>query len=1228
MDFQHIYAKEPLFRGDPEDPKSRAEKAVGLAFSGGGIRSATFNLGILQGMARRGLLKHVDYLSTVSGGGYIGAWYMAFLKRHAQNQPLQAEDMLDPEGPRRPGEPVEHPSITWLRRFSNYLTPRTGLSGDSLTLISTYLRNLLLNLIVILSFLAVLLLLPRILAWSVPFLWYLEILPFLATLPLVFAVLALPILLMNMHRDKDRPDPFWKSQAGVLSLVVLPALLAAFFLTLGLASPAYVPWTAAASHSLFDDIPFLADLIFDDSLLVTQFIAMLIYLLPWLLGGLWMCYRQRNFPYTSTPVLVLSALGTSIPAGLMFFGLAHLAAATSPTPFELVTFGPPLVLLAFMLPVALHIGLARRRFSDMQREWWARLGGWLITLTLVWLLLFGLALFGSPILGLMQEWVLASGALTWIATTVWGVLAGKAANANAANRGLRAILLGMAPWVFLLGLFLVLSLVLQKALQNTPADRDPIPLVNIEQNHLPATQSVPSRPDPVSTRQIDVDLKTKSASTWRENIAVQHGAVSLQKVALAETVLFALFLLFGWRIDINLFSLHNFYRNRLTRCYLGASRHCGKLDLNWAGCRKPDPFTGFDPDDDLAVSELGPRPYPLFNTALNLVGGEELAWQQRKAASFCIAPLHTGYQFPPGMAVTDVKPTYGPTDIFLSGEFRNGGGVRVGTAMAISGAAVNPNMGFHSSRAVAFLLTVFNVRLGRWIGNPAHAGAWKKTSPVFGVCCLFFELFGMTSAKRRWFNLSDGGHFENLGLYELVRRRLPYIICSDAAEDAAYQFDDLANAIRKVRADFGVDIEIDVSSLRPSEAGGRQQAYAAVGNIHYERIDANLRPGILVYIRPGLTGSEPADVLSYAHSNPSFPFQSTTDQFFAESQFESYRQLGLHIAKKVFEEAVARQPTDKKYFNAEAFFTVLKETWRSRLHIQPACVQAHHKHLDELFERLRKDPDLAFLSEEIFPEWPELMGRPPKSIELPPSEAQRRAGFYLCREIAQLMERVYLDLNLEEHYDHPDSRGWMNLFRHWSWSPMFRVTYTITASTLCERFQHFCKRRLDLKLGTIDVSIMALDPPALGSLNFVERGLVQKLVSMAKQTEITMGNRLARFDLLVTYPSMYGNGYPLELLRFHFGFALLEEDQLLYFRIQDHLRRMGLAREAVKLLLEQTPALEMSADWPVPRLRALDVSSTDWSIMLHLFESVKTIRKSAQTDPSSAKNSGDRDGNA
>ena len=219
-------------------------------------------------------------------------------------------------------------------------------------------------------------------------------------------------------------------------------------------------------------------------------------------------------------------------------------------------------------------------------------------------------------------------------------------------------------------------------------------------------------------------------------------------------------------------------------------------------------------------------------------------------------------------------------------------GVYLGTALATSGAAVNPNMGFHTSSALAFLLTVFNVRLGWWLGNPRHPKAQGRATPLFGMFYLLMELFALTSDRSRYVNLSDGFHFENLGLYELVRRRCKYIIVGDAGADQEHSFDDLANAIRKCRTDFGIEIEMDLAGLELDKDKKFSEAHAATGVIRYDLIDATLEKGILIYFKPTLTSGDPVDIQNYRTLHPAFPHQSTANQWFDESQFESYRQLG------------------------------------------------------------------------------------------------------------------------------------------------------------------------------------------------------------------------------------------------------------------------------------------------------------------------------------------------
>jgi hypothetical protein len=364
-------------------------------------------------------------------------------------------------------------------------------------------------------------------------------------------------------------------------------------------------------------------------------------------------------------------------------------------------------------------------------------------------------------------------------------------------------------------------------------------------------------------------------------------------------------------ININKFSLHSIYRNRLIRAYLGASR---LSEYNEE--RQPNFFTGFDPDDNIQLHELAPqtqtikKPFHILNIAINLVRAENLAWQQRKAQSFTASPLFCGSW---NLGYRQAA-QYGS-----NAQVRKA--ITLGTAMAISGAAASPNMGYHSAPTVTFLLAFFNVRLGWWMGNPGPAGrnTFDLSCPRIAVRPLLAETFGLTDADNPYVYLSDGGHFENLGLYEMVLRRCHYIVVSDAGCDVERTFTDLGNAIRKIRVDLGIDIDIDTELLEIQTANRLSRTHFALGMIRYDRVDQGASPGLLIYLKPSLTGNEPADVTEYASCHEEFPHEPTSDQFFDESQFESYRALGFHIADKVFSRPITT-PTGE----AEKLFEQLR----------------------------------------------------------------------------------------------------------------------------------------------------------------------------------------------------------------------------------------------------------------------------------------------------------------
>ena len=323
-------------------------------------------------------------------------------------------------------------------------------------------------------------------------------------------------------------------------------------------------------------------------------------------------------------------------------------------------------------------------------------------------------------------------------------------------------------------------------------------------------------------------------------------------------------------ININKFSLHAMYRDRLIRAYLGASNPDSKAKT----------FTGFSESDNLLMSKLvaEQKPFHLVNIALNLVSTKRLAWQQRKATSFTVSALHCGS--------SDLK-------YRSSGEYGGKGGISLGTALALSGAAASPNMGYHSSPLLGFIMTLFNARLGAWLGNPGleNSDTWRHEGPHSAIDSLVREAAGLTNDTSPYIYLSDGGHFENLGVYEMIKRGCRYIVVLDAASDPNFIYHDLGNALRKIRIDTKIPIDFDEALWSPLRHCKKR---CAVATIRYSDVYPDCKDGVLIYIKPIMLGSEPPDLAAYQAANQTFPHETTANQFFNESQTESYRMLGLH----------------------------------------------------------------------------------------------------------------------------------------------------------------------------------------------------------------------------------------------------------------------------------------------------------------------------------------------
>jgi len=519
------------------------------------------------------------------------------------------------------------------------------------------------------------------------------------------------------------------------------------------------------------------------------------------------------------------------------------------------------------LTATIFVGVASRYTDDHDREWWGRAGAWVLIASVMWTGLSGLVVFGPGLLSYTPALMTSLGGLSGLISLLLGFSSRTKATGKGKSSMMDVVLdraVRLAAPVFIACLLVMITLFSSLLMKGVGGLHD-----------VPEGSAIGLR--------VPSDL-------WGHAVVLHNSPpwLVIEVAALFASLAAALSLV----ININKFSLHSIYRNRLIRAYLGASRLA-----EYHQERRPNLFTGFDPNDNVELHQLATdhsavrKPFHVLNIAINLVRGENLAWQQRKAQSFTASPLFCG-SWNLGYRRSSQYGTNGQLHKAIT----------IGTALAISGAAASPNMGYHSAPAVTFLLAFFNIRLGWWLGNPGPAGrhTFDLSCPRIAIRPLLAETFGLTDAANPYVYLSDGGHFENLGLYEMVLRRCHYIVVSDGSCDADRSFTDLGNAIRKIRIDLGIDIEIETELLEFQPGSRMSRAHFALGLIRYDRIDHGATAGLLIYLKPSLTGNEPADVTEYANGHEEFPHEPTADQFFDESQFESYRALGFHVAEKVF----------------------------------------------------------------------------------------------------------------------------------------------------------------------------------------------------------------------------------------------------------------------------------------------------------------------------------------
>jgi len=360
-------------------------------------------------------------------------------------------------------------------------------------------------------------------------------------------------------------------------------------------------------------------------------------------------------------------------------------------------------------------------------------------------------------------------------------------------------------------------------------------------------------------------------------------------------------LIYFFLFNVNMTSPHRHYRNKLTATFL---------------IQPPtDATKDFASADTLLLSTLGTgivrAPYHLINCALNVPSTENLRMQGRLTDFFLFSPRYCG------SPLTGYQPT---TDWEKADAHLN-----LGTAMAISGAAAAPQMGLGTTQSFSFWLALLNIRLGYWVRRPSSPRTGLGGSPGLGY--LLREMLGRMDESLPWLNVTDGGHIENLGVYELLRRRCKYIVAIDGEQDGQMTFAALTTLQRLAAIDLGVRIDLDLDDLRLN-ASGLSRSHFRFARIHYPADTGETTEGLgyLVYVKLSLTGNEGEFIRRYRHDEPAFPHHPTANQFFTEAQFEAYRSLGEHIGDKLFLRAFVGDLATASTVSLEDWFGALGQS--------------------------------------------------------------------------------------------------------------------------------------------------------------------------------------------------------------------------------------------------------------------------------------------------------------
>jgi hypothetical protein len=797
-----------------------------LCLAGGGLRGAFFALGVLQGLARCGLLMNFHYLSTVSGGTYIGAWLAAW-RYHAQDDNtvlnlLQSgtHNSISPDTP-----------ITQLTRGSQYGRGRRGvLSLEMWTHYGRHARNLLL-------------------------IW-------LVYIPLILSVLMIPKIYLGLIYASTMFNPTFSFIALLIAVIVLFVALA------GRAINRANKMRDGASYASMNGYEPLVLFSVSGALLCTTASLLIFSGLVSALGAA-AAVGAVLFAASEIVDLIKPKADESEPGLFQRFSASIFAGAIGGLAFVALfrevgaVFGDSsaraqaigsvaLIVLALILADVVYVGLVSRlKGADRDRSWRAASAGYLSSALVVYLVFAWLDLFGPSA---VNENNITIGGISGAVGGVSGALALALAFGSFELSSWRKRI-GAASIYMAEGAAIALLAVIVVILS---ANAD-----NLVEN-------------------IELAIVSPGPSTaWSWLVAAVTATMLSFILAIAAAFL----------IDLRAFSSYDLHRGHLVRRFLGevAASH---IAANVPSARQ---------DHDVPMASLwqpeqrrvARRLFPVLNMALDHLGD----LRRQKSDSFTVTPLSTG-SAPLG---------YRSSTDYCASE----GGISLGTAMVISGAVVDRELVRHTTPLVALMLTLLGARHGLWLGNPKSDVASQRARPRLAFTPTLEELFG--GGQTDHVHVSNGDWFDPLGLYEMIRRRCKFIVVSDTGSEP---LECLGSVIRKVRLDFGVIIDMFDLELQTAQPIS-MSACCAIGRIYYPEA-ARSPPGLIIYLRPNLDGSEPLDIKSYAARHfQSFPGERVSSRHFDEEGAESYRALGAHVVETVSKRRrgdVSAQPDNEYSF--------------------------------------------------------------------------------------------------------------------------------------------------------------------------------------------------------------------------------------------------------------------------------------------------------------------------